>query len=59
MSKLIKDQSQKPEDVSIVMITSTALPTQMGSVGVMILGLGSDDKVYNYVSDKQIWLIQK
>lgn len=50
----------KPEDVRILMFASIAMPTAQGGIGPLIMGLGSDERVYQYTGgDDPKWIAQK
>lgn len=57
--KQIKDPELKPDGVKIVMFTANAVPTTMGGLGLMIIGLGTDERIYSYNTTKCIWTLQK
>lgn len=45
----------KPASVKITEITSQLLPNATGGFGIMVIGLGTDQKVYTYNGNAEVW----
>lgn len=52
-----KKQVEKNKDVNIKQIQTVLVPNPMGSLQLMIFGLGEDNFVYAWDSKKEIWVV--
>lgn len=51
-----RPQTPKPDDVDIIQFAMMAVPGQMqGVMSLMVHGLGSDSKIYQYDTEKEVW----